>query len=924
MVTDVPVVGDVPVVEGFVDLVEVGRGGFSRVFGAYQVAFDRRVALKVLNERLADDASVAAFERECQAMGGLSRHPFIVTVLASAFTSDYRPCIVMDLFDRGNYMQLVRRDGPLPLEELLSLSVRVGGALATAHQDGVIHGDVKPQNIFKSAFGYPALGDFGIATLRNRLVERAGVGLSPHFVAPELIETGAVGAAADQYSLGATMFTLATGRRPFESNSPRAPQQVLAEALEAPAPTLPETFPRDLRAALRRAMARAPQDRFPDLTAFAVVLANIEHRLGHRPTAIPIAGIDDDATITVYHDTLAALRQQTPTPPAPAAPPDGPDAPTIALGAPPPQQPPEEPSEPPEEPKPRRRRVLLVALALLLAAATTTALLLTRSPPPNPPQPPPLSPPGAEPSEPAAPEPPPSPVEDEPSTPSAEPPEPPSPVEDEPSTPPAEPPEPPSPVEDEPSTPPAEPPAAPRVQLDGGEGRLVGSWSAAEGSSAVERWEVDDGDLPGGPLPGDTAYQWDSVPPGTHTIEVRACNAAGCSPTVTRSASVTSTESASAAPEPIQPFIPAATNSTIGAGGGHSCGLRPDGSITCWGSGIGAQVPQPSGSFAAVSVGANHSCGLSADGSVNCWGTTTSGPVGWIAGSFVAVSAGTASSCAVRADGSITCWGMNALAYQMDAPSGRFAAVSPGFRLSCALRVDGSIICWNSRGEPSLDVPVGSYASVSAGGDHACGVRGDGIIACWGLNQYGQSDAPAGSFVAVSAGFDFSCALRADGSITCWGRNENGQLDVPAGSFVAVSAGVSHACGLHPDGSVTCWGSNEDGQLDVPAGSFVAVSAGVRMLVADGTNVCGAGARLAMLLSAQGFSMLPAVAADRTTNSSTVYYTAGHYADANVVASLVQVPSDRVLPLPASPPTNPHDAHLVIHVGSDHLAKSNC
>ena len=206
-------VSDVPVVEGFVDLVEVGRGGFSRVFGAYQVAFDRRVALKVLNERLADDASVAAFERECQAMGGLSRHPFIVTVLASAFTSDYRPCIVMDLFEQGNYMELLRRDGPLPLEELLSLSVRVAGALATAHQDGVIHGDVKPQNIFKSSFGYPALGDFGIATLRSRLVDSAGLGLSPHYAAPELIEigAGAVGAAADQYSLGATIYTLADG-----------------------------------------------------------------------------------------------------------------------------------------------------------------------------------------------------------------------------------------------------------------------------------------------------------------------------------------------------------------------------------------------------------------------------------------------------------------------------------------------------------------------------------------------------------------------------------------------------------------------------------------------------------------------------------------------------------------------------------------
>ena len=332
---------------------EVGRGGFSRVFAAYQVAFDRRVAIKVLNGRLADDESVAAFERECQAMGALSRHPFIVTVLSSAFTSDYRPCIVMDLFDQGNYMQLVRRDGPLPLEELLAVGVRVAGALATAHQDGVIHGDVKPQNIFKSAFGFPALGDFGIATLRNRATERVGLGMSPHFVAPELVEGGAaaVVAAADQYSLGATLYTLATGWRPFESDSPQAPQQILARALDAPTPTLPKGFPKDLAAVLRRAMARVPHDRYPDLDAFAVALANLEHRLGYRPTAIPIAGIDDDATIAIDKDTLEALRQRTiPPPPIP-------DTPR--------QQPP---------PPKRRRRILIAALVLLAVAGATTRL----------------------------------------------------------------------------------------------------------------------------------------------------------------------------------------------------------------------------------------------------------------------------------------------------------------------------------------------------------------------------------------------------------------------------------------------------------------------------------------------------------------------------------------------------------------------
>ena len=612
-------VGDVPVVEGFSGLVEVGRGGFSRVFGAYQVAFDRRVALKVLNERLADDASVAAFERECQAMGGLSRHPFIVTVLASAFTSDYRPCIVMDLFERGNYMQLVRRDGPLPLEELLSLSVRVAGALATAHQAGVIHGDVKPQNIFKSDFGYPALGDFGIATLRNRLVERAGVGLSPHFVAPELVEmgAGAVGAAADQYSLGATIFTLATGRRPFESDSPQAPQQILAHVLEAPAPVLPESFPPDLRAALRRAMAREPRDRFPDLGALAVALANIEHRLGHRPTAIPIAGIDDDATITVDQDTLEALRQQPPTPPpegppggpSPAA--EGPDAPTIALT--PPQQPPEEPPDdqpPPQDPKRRRRRILLVAVALLLAAAAaTTAQLLTRNQQetPNGPEPPPeevteepsvapdpAPPPLAEPSDPPPPEPPEPPV---PPPPVPPPPVPPPPVPPPPVPPPPVPPPPvpPPPVPPPPVPPPGlEAPRPPRVELNAGEGRLIGSWYVAEDSFPVESWVVDDRGLPGeDPLPADTVWEWSGVQPGTYTIAVSACNAAGCSPPVTASASVAPRE-----PEPID--VPGQPTLSVSGGVGRvqaSWSAADNGSpITRWEIDDGGMPGGPSSS----------------------------------------------------------------------------------------------------------------------------------------------------------------------------------------------------------------------------------------------------------------------------------------------------------------------------------------
>lgn len=98
----------------------------------------------------------------------------------------------------------------------------------------------------------------------------------------------------------------------------------------------------------------------------------------------------------------------------------------------------------------------------------------------------------------------------------------------------------------------------------------------------------------------------------------------------------------------------------------------------------------------------------------------------------------------------------------------------------------------------------------------------------------------------------------------------------------------------------------------------------VRVLVANGTTVCGAAGRLATSLSAQGYNVLPATNADNAAEISSVYYVDQYGADASVVASLIQVASSQVLPLPASPPTAPGDAHVVIHIGADDLAQPNC
>ena len=280
---------NVPAIDGYGALREIGRGGFSSVYEALQFEFERWVAVKVLKEALDGDEETAEFERECRLTGVLSRHPNIVTVFNSAFTSELRPCIVMELFPHGSYLNILQSTGPLGLEELLSLSIRVSGALATAHRQGMVHGDVKPQNIFRSEFGLAALGDFGIATFMSHSLGANKTRLSLYYAAPELIERGisATSPFADQYSLGATIHTLAAGRRPFESEAGETTRQLLARTLSEPAPRLGGDFPPALADALQQAMAREPHQRHRDVVAFAAAIAKVEQDLKFRPTEIP-------------------------------------------------------------------------------------------------------------------------------------------------------------------------------------------------------------------------------------------------------------------------------------------------------------------------------------------------------------------------------------------------------------------------------------------------------------------------------------------------------------------------------------------------------------------------------------------------------------------------------------------------------------
>jgi hypothetical protein len=279
-------------IDGFDQLELIGKGGFSYVFSARQRAFNRRVALKVLTFGLADERERRSFERECRAMGLVSQHPHIVTVFNAAFTASKQPVIVMELYSGGTMGDRQKREGPLPVAVVLDTGIKISGALHTAHDRGLLHRDIKPQNLFISEFGEPALGDFGISTLDDERSISGGGGLTVHYAPPEVLEGAPATAISDLYSFAATLYTLLEGARPFApSPGSRQPVAELARRimLEPPPRLRRDDVPRALSELLARTMSKSPDERPMSAAEFGQELQTIQGGLGFPATALPLA-----------------------------------------------------------------------------------------------------------------------------------------------------------------------------------------------------------------------------------------------------------------------------------------------------------------------------------------------------------------------------------------------------------------------------------------------------------------------------------------------------------------------------------------------------------------------------------------------------------------------------------------------------------
>jgi alpha-tubulin suppressor-like RCC1 family protein len=329
----------------------------------------------------------------------------------------------------------------------------------------------------------------------------------------------------------------------------------------------------------------------------------------------------------------------------------------------------------------------------------------------------------------------------------------------------------------------------------------------------------------------------------------------------------------------------------ISAGWIHSCIVTGPGVVKCWGSNESGRLGDGSGvahstpvqvagltsGFVAVAAGTSHTCALRGDGVVLCWGKNQAGQLGdgttidravpvAVFTNATSIDARGGVTCATNATGDAYCWGDNTNGQLGDgttterhspvmvATSIKFSEITVGNDHVCGLSLSQAAYCWgdNSKGQlgdngtadstsPVAPKSLGAnLASLTTGRSHTCAATASGDTQCWGNNGYGQvGDGTTASRIAptavsgplanttlLSAGEYHTCAVTTTGTAWCWGRNDSGQLGIgtttgksaPAklgtlSDVVAISAGDTHTCALKNTGAAACWGANTFGQL---------------------------------------------------------------------------------------------------------------
>jgi alpha-tubulin suppressor-like RCC1 family protein len=835
---------------------ELGRGGTSVVYRARDRALGREVAIKVILSTFGTDAeTMARFAQEARLLAGL-RHPGIVSAFAVKRLQGGGFALVMEYVAGSTLREIVSEQGPLPADRVERIIRDVGEALAAAHRHGIVHRDVKPDNIFlEEETGRALLADFGIAmNLDNPsglTVAGTAVG-TPNYMSPEQIDGQRIDGRSDLYSLGLVGWEMLTGERPWEGESLYSViYKQKHETLESLRVRRPDA-PKRVLFALEGALAKAPDDRWADVGQFLQQLTDdsLSARWrqwsgsgfwNRRTAGQDGADAEGEETRVAAGAATVVFRRSDPI-----GEPTAVDDRSAALGA----MAPMRVAASAESPRRRWLQAALVGGVAVLGIAA--AAIGIREP---------TAVSGAGSGETTG-----------GATPTAS-----------------------SPAIIQRSEPSglgaASPPAA-------GELPLVGVWPGMPGGGGGGYDALTAGALAGDEALADGTIEEAEAEADEVVAVVTARTDEGADaadrPVDAVAESAATAEDAVAvtpAPEPPPPpaLPPVNRNvSRIAAGGMHSCVIDSRGTLQCWGgndrgqlgSGGGGRMETPirvdaASGFESVDAGGFHTCALSSEGVALCWGDNRYGqlgssgpqqspPIRVAETRFSSLALGSAHTCGLARDGRVHCWGSNAngqLGTGSTSPSvtpapirldGEAASLAAGWNHTCAIMRTGQVRCWgqNDRGQVgdggsadrTTPVAIGGalrFRAITAGSAHTCGLTTAGQAYCWGQNSDGRvgdggttdRNRPTAvrsseRFVEISAGGRHTCARTAAGTVYCWGQNNYGQLGtgttdeawVPTRvtasiQFTAVRSSGSHTCAIGADDATYCWGYNIEGQV---------------------------------------------------------------------------------------------------------------
>ena len=267
----------------------LGEGGMAAVYKAYQSSMDRYVALKILPSHFANDPNFTyRFEREAKLIANLE-HPNILPVYDFGQADGYS-YIVMRFVVGGTLADLLKGH-PLPLPQACGILSKIASALDYAHSRGVIHRDVKPSNVLIDEQGNCLLSDFGLAKVilsDSRFTASGAFIGTPAYASPEQCLGGELDHRSDVYSLGVMLYEMATGRTPYEAETPMA---IVVKTIHDPLPppsTINPSLSGDIERVILKALAKDPDDRYQSAGDLARALEAVVGGIPAAPLVLPV------------------------------------------------------------------------------------------------------------------------------------------------------------------------------------------------------------------------------------------------------------------------------------------------------------------------------------------------------------------------------------------------------------------------------------------------------------------------------------------------------------------------------------------------------------------------------------------------------------------------------------------------------------